>query len=414
MSEAPDAVGQFIVLAPIAPAPAGNGLAMRTELFRRSAPPPLRALTTVVPVAGKLPETLRRSSDVVNLALDPAVARKGVKSLLGDAAWRERLTRAGTLPRLARAGSPGLADSVASVCQGERTVGLHVMRSYLAPLGIAVAERLQPEWVTLDLDDDDAALAASCGDQEEAAAYDRLLAVFAPLFDGLSAASAAEADAIGERHGLVVEHVPNGVDLPAASTPTTRRNRAPGVRLLFVANLTYPPNAVAARVLVEAILPRVQRRLGADVRVTLVGTHDRELERLAGPNVELTGFVPEVGPVYDDATAVVVPLNAGGGTRLKLLEAFAHGVPVIASRVAAAGLAVSDGRHLLLAEDPDEMARAIEAILADPAFASRLTADARALVRGRYSTELIVSHIRDFFARAATRAHDRVQLAASS
>jgi glycosyltransferase involved in cell wall biosynthesis len=410
MTGAFDDLRRLIVLAPIAPSSTGNGLAMRTELFCRAAPAPVEVLTTVVPVAGRVPE----SRPVANVALDPALARAGVRSLLKDAVWRERLSRAGNLPRLARNGSPGLAEAVESACQGDGPVALHVMRSYLAPLGVALAERLRPSWVTLDLDDDDAALAASLGDTDEPAAYDRLLAVFAPCFDGLSAASAAEAEAIGERHGVVVDHVPNAIDLPAASGRTTVRDRnGRAVHLLFVGNLTYTPNAEAARILIEEILPRVRRRLDVSVRVTLVGAHDTALERLAGPGVELTGFVAELGSVYADADAVVVPLTSGGGTRLKLLEAFAHGVPVIASRIAAAGLAVSGGRHLVLADDPEETALAIEALLAAPALASALTAQAMALVRDRHSTGVVVPQIRGFFNRAAIRAHERVQLASS-
>jgi glycosyltransferase involved in cell wall biosynthesis len=287
------------------------------------------------------------------------------------------------------------------------------MRSYLAPLGVALAERLRPAWVTLDLDEDDGALAASLGDLDEAAAYDRVLSAFAPFFDGRCAASAREAEAMGERHGVVVEHIPNAVELHAASDRPRRPARDGALRLLFVGNLTYPPNAEAAGVLVEAIVPEVRRRLRVGVKATLVGAHAPELARLAGPDVELTGFVSDLGPIYADADAVVVPLAAGGGTRLKLLEAFAYGVPVVASRVAASGLAVTHGRHLLLADDPADAAAAIEALRSDPALAASLTSEARALVADRYSTDVIVPRIREFFARAAIRGRGRVQPASS-
>jgi glycosyltransferase involved in cell wall biosynthesis len=334
-----------------------------------------------------------------------------MRALFGEAGWRERLGRAGWLPSLARAASPGFADVVVDTCRGGHAAGLHVMRSYLAPLGIAVAERLAPAWTTLDLDDDDAAVAASLGDQGAAAAYDRLLGVFAPLFDGLSAASAPEAQALSTRHRLDVEHIPNAVDLPEQDR--TRRGADREVSILFVGNLTYVPNAQAAHALVEEILPRAQSRLGRAVRLTLVGHHHPELKRLAGPSVELAGYVSDLSAAYAGADVVVVPLTTGGGTRIKVLEAFAHGVPVVASPVAVAGLAVSNGRHLMLADDPDRTVAAIAAVVTAPALAAHLTEQAQKLVRARYCIDVVSPQIRDFFTRAATRAGGRLQVASS-
>ena len=229
------------------------------------------------------------------------------------------------------------------------------------------------------------------------------------MFDGLSAASAPEAQALGERHGLGVDHIPNAVELP--TEPARRRipdpRREPS--LLFVGNLTYAPNVEAARVLVEEVMPLVQRRLKRDLQVTLVGVHYPALERLIRPGVELTGFVSDLGPLYASADAVVVPLRTGSGTRIKLLEAFAYGAPVVASPVAAAGLEVSDGHHLLLAEGADQTAAAITALLHDDALTARVAEGAARLVRDRYSTEVVIPTISDFFGRAAARSEGGVQ-----
>jgi len=402
-AEAAVAASKLILLAPIEPASGGNGLAMRTELFRRAAAAGLGVDVVVVPVAGRLPAPTTRPPGPVFLLPDPVEARKGARALLADVVWRDRLTRASVLPRVARTASPGLASAVVAALDIEGPVALHVMRSYLAPLGAAVAEQLETTWATLDLDEDDAAFAAARGAVHEAAAYERLLDVFGGLFDGLCAASPVEAGAISRRHGLCVDHVPNAVDLPVSVAPRLPEDHR-NVSLLFVGNLTYAPNVEAVSTLVETVLPAVRRRLRRPVRVTLVGSHDRRTDGLAGPAVDVRGYVPDLGPVYAAADVVVVPLEAGAGTRIKLLEAFAYGVPVVASSVAASGLAVSDGRHLLLADGAAETAAAVDRIVGDPALASRLAEEARRLVRDSYSTAAVTPAIRDLFARAAARA----------
>ena len=323
------------------------------------------------------------------------------RALVAEAVWRDRLARVGSLPLPARAASPGLADAVVEAIGGRGPVALHVVRAYMAPLGAAVAERLEAVWATLDLDEDDGGFARAGGDLEGAAAYERLIDVFGPLFDGLSAASAKEAAAIGERHELAVEHVPNAVPLAARSPRPSRSASHEVPWLLFVGNLTYPPNVEAADLPVEVILPAVRRRLGRRVRVRLVGPHDGGLDRLRDVDVEVAGFVPDLGPVYASADAVVVPLRTGAGTRIKLLAAFAHGVPAVASSAAAAGLEVSDRHHLLLADDCDQAAAAIEAVLTDSELAARLVDEAARLVRERYCIDAVAPAIRGFFCRAA-------------
>ena len=403
MLEAVVAAQRLILLAPIEPSPIGNGLAMRVEVFRRAAACDYDVQTVVVPVAGQLHAGGGSSTAVV--APDRAGARAGATALVGDPVWRDRLARSGVLPDLARAAPPGLfATATRALADGP--VAVHVMRAYLAPLGVAVAERLEARWITLDLDEDDATVASASGDVEGAAAYERLLAVFGPLFDGLAVASAAEADVVGTRHGLVVEHLPNAIAAPAKRT-TRSDPTGSDPSLLFVGNLTHEPNVEAASILAETVLPRVQQRLGRRVHLRLVGAHDQRLARLAGPDVELAGFVPDLAPVYASADVVVVPLRTGGGTRIKLLEAFAHGVPVVASPAGAAGLDVSDQRHLLLAEGADRTAAAVETVLTDDSVARRLVAEADRLVRDLYTTDAVIPVIRGFFARAAARARER-------
>ena len=177
----------------------GNGLAMRAKLFRRSAPVSLDVQSVVVPVAeaaidGRAPgpRTWLQTQSERGRERSPSLPTEpGASGSRGSDRFRRRLAS----PR--RAG-----DAVVQAVSGDGPVALHVVRAYMAPLGVAVAERLEAVWATLELDEDDSEFARSAGDLERAAAYERLLEVFGPLFDGLSAASAGEAVAIGERHGL--------------------------------------------------------------------------------------------------------------------------------------------------------------------------------------------------------------------
>jgi glycosyltransferase involved in cell wall biosynthesis len=397
---------RLVVLAPIEPARSGNGLAMRTELFcTAAAAHGLDVQVVVVPVAGQLPAGAVRERAAAVVAPGTGEARAGAIALLADPAWRQRLERAGMLPRLARSASPGLVAPVAAAAG--RADAVHVMRSYLAPLGTAVAERLAARWVTLDLDEDDAGFAAARGDAEERSAYERLLTVFSPSFDGFSAASSSEAIAIGRRHGLGVEYVPNAVRIPNEALPRPCSDADPS--LLFVGNLTYEPNVEAATVLVEQVLPRIERGLGRGARVTLAGDCDGRVARLARPGVDVLGYVAELGPLYARAVVVVIPLAAGAGTRIKILEAFAHRVPVVASTRAVSGLAVSDGRHLLVADGAAATAAAVVRTLQDATLARRLCDAAATLVSQRYSFDAVVPSIGALFGRAASRGRSRTQ-----
>jgi glycosyltransferase involved in cell wall biosynthesis len=332
----------------------------------------------------------------------PRELAAAMPSLLGDTAWRDRATRSHPLPRPAAAAAAALADAAIRALRARPGTPVHVARSYLMPLGAAVAERLGSAWATLDLDDDDQALASAAGNEDEAAAYGRLIGAFGPLFGGLAAAAPAEAAAITRRHGLTMTVIPNAVALP------TRCPSAPGEAgrvgsVLFVGNLTYGPNADAAMRLVGDVLPRLRRLTESPVSVTLIGNHggNPELLSLAGqPGVRLTGFVPDPVPYYREADVLVVPLAFGAGTRIKLLEAFAQGLPVVTTGQGARGLEVIDGVHALVADSAEAMAGAAAQLFGDAELRAQLAARAFDLVRECYGLEAVIPRIKRFFSAA--------------
>ena len=182
--------------------------------------------------------------------------------------------------------------------------------------------------------------------------------------------------------GTAVSLVPNGVDT-AALRPLPEA--AASKRLIFVGHLRYPPNVDAVRFLANRILPALRARI-PEARLTVVGDGvPGVLGEFAGRNdIELVGRVPCPLPYYQDAHVAVVPLRAGGGTRLKILEAMALGRPVVSTSLGCEGLAVEHGKHLLIADRADDFAAAVARLLSDRALATRLTLQARALVEKDY------------------------------
>jgi glycosyltransferase involved in cell wall biosynthesis len=175
-----------------------------------------------------------------------------------------------------------------------------------------------------------------------------------------------------------VEIVPTGIDLPAPA------ETAPGPpRLVFTGALGYRPNADAVRYLCREIFPRV-RGLHPDVRVQIVGGGaSPALQSACGgvDGVDFLGFVPDVFEVLRGATIFVCPMRQGTGIKVKLLEAMACGLPVVATPLALEGIAeAEDGRHLRVAASADAFVDGLSELLRDPALRRRLGQRARGLM----------------------------------
>src|SRR5207247_2209260 len=144
------------------------------------------------------------------------------------------------------------------------------------------------------------------------------------------------------------------------------------------------PNASTAAFLAPEVLPRV-RRWFPEARLRVIGKDPPPaVQALAGlPGVEVAGAVPSMLPHLAEAAALAVPLTAGGGTRLKILEAFAAGLPVVSTPVGCEGIRADDGGHLLVAEG-DQFPTALGELLSRPDLGARLAARARDLARSLY------------------------------
>jgi glycosyltransferase involved in cell wall biosynthesis len=410
---------RLLFVSPVVPAESGNGLAMRAGLFLRGLAADHEITVLVVPVAGAPPQ------DGVPAFVRRHAARTVVLDLAGrlhphlalilrvrDPAARDEARRAFSRPLLAGAATGDTVPDAARRVGDAPFDVVHVMRLYLAPfaepwLGAPAAAR--PRCV-LDLDEDEvearrrlAALHAGLArpaearrEAEEAERYARLADQYLPRFDRVVIAAGADGARVAARHGLAaVVTVPNAVRVP----DRPRRVRPRARRLLFVGSLGYAPNADAARLLCEEILPAARRRGGEPLEVQLVGSRPPpDVARLAAlPGVRLAADAARVGPYYAAARVATAPIRAGGGTRLKVLEALARGCPVVATPLGAEGLEVRDGAHLLLADAPDDFAGACVRLLDDDGLAERLRDCGWELVRARYALPVVAARLRRLY-----------------
>lgn len=172
--------------------------------------------------------------------------------------------------------------------------------------------------------------------------------------------------------------IPNCLDVVSLRDRPRQAEPRPG-NLVFIGKMDYRPNIDAVLWFVDHIWPLVRARF-PEATFTVVGQkpHAR-LDRVrAVPGVTLTGWVEAVEPYLDAAAVVVLPLRMGSGTRLKLIEALAAGVPIVATTTGAEGFAVTDDKELLIADNPTAFAAAIVRLLMEPGTGRRLTANAQA------------------------------------
>jgi polysaccharide biosynthesis protein PslH len=203
--------------------------------------------------------------------------------------------------------------------------------------------------------------------------------------DGVYLCSAAD-----ERH--LLDHLPGvrTVVIPNAADVEYYRPRPTdpqpdGRTLVYFGLLSYVPNVDAVIHFVEEIWPRIAE-VHPEARCKIIGGQPPpSLLALAGPRVELTGFVSDLRPHLAAAAAVVVPLRVGGGTRLKIVEAMAMGKAIVSTTLGAEGIEAVPGRDLLVKDAPAAFADAVNRLLTEPGLAARIGQSARQLAVERYA-----------------------------
>jgi glycosyltransferase involved in cell wall biosynthesis len=158
------------------------------------------------------------------------------------------------------------------------------------------------------------------------------------------------------------------VDVPSAQPLAGKEDM-----IVFSGNLEYHPNISAVRYFHDEIWPALRRRWPGLIW-RLVGKNPQGVAKIVcrDTRIELSGAVSDAVPELARARVAIVPLRAGSGTRVKIIEAWAAGVPVVSTSLGAEGLAARDGEHLLLADDARSFEKAVSSLLANPALAGRI------------------------------------------
>jgi glycosyltransferase involved in cell wall biosynthesis len=183
-----------------------------------------------------------------------------------------------------------------------------------------------------------------------------------------------------------------------AGIDTARYNFSPGGRepftMLFLGSFRHEPNIVALDWFVNDVLPRILSRR-PEARLVVVGSDAPPRHPYAdrAPAVEIRGFVDDIREPLARYAVFVCPVRSGSGVRVKLLEAFSSGIPVVSTRIGAEGLARQDAEFCLLAGQPEAFADKVLQIFDDPPFAAEMAARARAEVVANWDMAAITARL---------------------
>jgi glycosyltransferase involved in cell wall biosynthesis len=217
--------------------------------------------------------------------------------------------------------------------------------------------------------------------------------------DGVYLCSAAdELRLLQQVPGVRTAVIPNATDLEYYQ-PRPTDPPPDGCTVVYFGLLATVPNVDGVTHFARSIWPRIAAAHPKARWKIIGGRPPPSLLALAGPRVELTGFVPDLRPHLAAATAVVVPLRLGGGTRLKIVEAMAMGKAIVSTTLGAEGIEAVPGRDFLVEDEPATFADAVNRLLAEPDLAARIGQSARQLAVDQYSWTGAAQALEGFYRR---------------
>jgi len=181
------------------------------------------------------------------------------------------------------------------------------------------------------------------------------------------------------------------------------RRKAGSKNIVTLGTLHYPPNADGIRWFFNEVFPLVRERM-PDATLTIIGKNPPQdflelAERNAGV-IQVTGYVDDLRPYLEESALMVVPVRAGGGMRVRILEAFAYAMPVVTTTVGLEGIHAAPGQDVLVADTPADFASRTVELLQDVSLQDKLAANGRTLATTKYDWQAVLSAMRPIYEEA--------------
>lgn len=182
--------------------------------------------------------------------------------------------------------------------------------------------------------------------------------------------------------------------------PVIERRHHPR-RVTFLGGLHWPPNAEGVLWFARKVWPHVQRAV-PDACFTVIGkSPPKELAHTSPAGLDITGYVADPAPYLAETAAFIVPLHAGGGMRVKILDAWSWGMPVVSTAIGAEGIRYQEGEDLLIADSPRPFAEAVIRLLNEPEWGTRLAMNGRRTVEEAYDWRKVYPGWDEIYDRAS-------------
>lgn len=191
--------------------------------------------------------------------------------------------------------------------------------------------------------------------------------------------------------------VPIAVDThllqPVKTSPGSRK-------IITLGTLHYPPNADGIRWFIQQVFPLIMAKLD-NVTLTVVGKNPPvdffALQEQAGGSIEVTGFIKDLDPYLAASAIMVVPVRAGSGMRVRILEAFARGLPMVTTTIGLEGIQASVGEDILVEDDEKGFAEAVIRLLEDPSLQAHLAENGRHFVENFYDLRIVLRELSEIY-----------------